>query len=144
MMRTILAAALAALVAAVGYGQETSAPQRTVWDGVYPLAQADRGDQAFADACASCHGGDMRGGPGVPGLVGPELLFSWNGRSAGALFEQIQQTMPLDQPGSLRAEQFAAIVAAIFRANGFPANGDTPLSSDRAALDGILITRTRP
>ena len=34
----------------------------SVWDGIFTDAQAERGRGFFAEHCASCHGGDLRGG----------------------------------------------------------------------------------
>jgi len=114
---------------------------RTVWDGVYTTAQADRGAKLFAEHCASCHSPDMKGGPGVPGLTGAEFTFSWNNKSAGALFELMQATMPLDAPGALTRQQYADIIAEIFRGTAFPAHAERELSPEKAALDDVLIVK---
>lgn len=114
---------------------------RTVWDSVYTVAQAERGARLFAEQCASCHGAEMKGGPGVPGLVGAEFMFTWNDQTAGALFELMQTTMPLDAPGALTRPQYVDVIAAVFQGNGFPAHAERELSAERAALDDVLIVR---
>ena len=132
-----LSVSLYFVIASVAFGQ--TKPTRNVWDGVYTSAQADRGDKLFAASCAMCHGANMSGGGGVPGLIGPELLVIWGNKPAYALFDTIQATMPADAPGSLRPQQYADILSAIFRANAFPASPDKELSPERAALEDILL-----
>jgi hypothetical protein len=83
----------------------------------------------------------MKGGPGAPQLVGPEFMFGWINRTAGDLFEQVQMTMPLDAPGSMTRQQYVDILAAIFKANAFPAHADRELPAERTALNDILIVR---
>jgi len=116
---------------------------RTVWDGVYTTAQADRSAVRYADDCATCHAANMRGGPGGPNLTGVEFLFAWNGRTAGELFEFVQTSMPPGGGGTLRDAEVADMVAAIFARNGFPPSPDRELPADRASLESIRITRGR-
>src|SRR5256885_9484996 len=58
--------------------QETS---KSVWDGIYNQAQADRGKQLYSDACASCHGPELTGGEMAPPLVRGAFQSHWNGLS---------------------------------------------------------------
>ena len=141
-MRTVFLSAALALATSIGFAQ--TKPARNVSDGVYTAAQADRGDKLFLASCAMCHGANMSGGGGVPGLVGPELLVIWGNKPAYGLFDTIQATMPADAPGSLRPQQYADILSAIFRANGFPASPDKELSPERAALEDILLEQKKP
>ena len=128
-----------ALVSAV-----VSAQGRTVWDGVYTAAQATRGAKVYADNCSSCHGGDMKGGGGVPGLSGPDFQFSWDKKSVGALFDYAKSNMPPGQGGSLTDKQYADIVAALLQGNGFPVSASAELPSEKAELDGIMLLGTKP
>lgn len=129
---------------ALGYAQDKPAPSRNVWDGVYSAAQAERGAAVVADKCSSCHGGNLSGGPGVPGLVGAEFTFLWGGNTAFALFDLVSKTMPLDAPATLTNTQYVDVVAAIFKENGFPAAAATELPATREALDDILIAKAKP
>jgi quinoprotein glucose dehydrogenase len=142
--RITLAAALAvyAFVSTVVAGGQTAA-ERTVWDGVYTEAQAERGARRYADACAICHGAEMTGGPGVPGLAGVEFMFTYNNASALALFDYMKMNMPPGQQGTFSDAQYVELVAATLKRNGFPA-GETDLPADPAALKAIRILRTRP
>jgi hypothetical protein len=63
---------------------------------------------------------------------------TWIGRTAYDLFEQIRSTMPMDDPGRMSREEYADIVAYLFRINGFPA-GAAPLSSESGPLRQIRI-----
>ena len=142
MSRRVACCALlvAALIGSAIHGQ---APKRTVWDGVYTAAQAERGRSAYAQACASCHADDLRGRSTAPSLVEESFLFLWNDMSLGDLFERTRMLMPSDRPGSLAADTYADIIAFIAQKNGFP-SGSTELATDVEALKQILITEKRP
>ncbi len=133
----------AALVVAALIGAIAQEPKRTVWDGVYTAAQAERGRTAYAQTCASCHAEDLRGRSTAPSLIEESFLFLWSEMSVGDLFERTRMLMPSDRPGSLPAETYADIMAFIAQKNGFPA-GSTELGTDVGALKQILITEKRP
>ena len=138
-MKVLLPAALLFVAAlSTAHTQE-----KTVWDGVYTAAQAERGDKRFAADCATCHGADMAGGPGVPGVTGIEFMFKYNNKTVGELFDYLKQNMPPGQQGSLTDPQYLDLVAAILKGNGFP-EGMSELPSDAAALKTLTITRAKP
>jgi cytochrome c len=128
---------LAALARTVVQAQD-----RTVWDGVYTTVQAERGATRFAETCAACHGEDMAGGPGIPGVTGIEFMFKYNDKTVGELFDYVKMNMPPGQQGSLTDTQYADVVAAILKGNEFPA-GATDLPPDAKALEQVRITRAR-
>lgn len=106
-------------------------------DGVYADAQADAGDALYEAQCTVCHGELRAIIPEMAALLGDHTFRNaWRGRSLGEMFEYIRETMPQDAPGTLTAEESAAIVAAILRGNRVAA-GETPLSDDPAVLHGI-------
>jgi mono/diheme cytochrome c family protein len=41
-------------------------PTKSVWDGIYNQAQAERGRALYAEQCASCHGSELTGGEMAP------------------------------------------------------------------------------
>ena len=129
----------AALVVAALIGARAQEPKRTVWDGVYTAAQAERGRSAYAQACASCHAEDLRGRSTAPSLVEESFLFLWSDMSMGDLFERTRMLMPSDRPNSLSRDTYADIIAFIAQKNGFPA-GSAELGTDVGALKQILIT----
>ena len=127
-MRAFLIAAGGALVLTGG----TVANGQT--DGLYTTAQADLGEELYADQCVSCHGPLRAFVPEMAALLGDHTFKNrWNGRSLGELFGLIQEEMPQDAPGTLSPEETASLVAHILAGNRFPA-GDTALSSDIEAL----------
>ncbi len=119
-------------------GQST----RTVWDGVYTEAQAERGRSSYQQACVSCHRDDLRGDNTAPSIVGESFLFLWGDMEVGELSARIQKVMPPERPGSLPAQDYTDIVAFILQKNGFPA-GSTDLPTESGAAK-ILITAKRP
>ena len=111
--------------------------QRTVWDGVYTEAQAERGAVQYTESCGGCHAPDLRGNTTSPSLVGVSFAFLWGDRTLGELFGNIQELMPTDRPGSLPAQTYRDILAFILRANSYP-SGEQELEAD--GLDQILIS----
>ena len=139
-------ATLVLVVAAVTWLRAVSSAQEggtTVWSGVYSEAQAERGGKRYADQCATCHGAEMTGGAGVPGLAGVEFLFGWNNKSLADLLEYLKQNMPPTQPGALSDSQYVDVIAAMLKANKFPPAASGELPTDRAGLGPIRITREK-
>jgi cytochrome c len=120
----------------------TAAQPRTVWDGVYTDAQAERGRTSYQQACVACHREDLRGDNTAPSLVGESFMFLWGDMKIGELSARIQKLMPPERPGSLPAQTYIDIVAFMLQKNAFPA-ADAELGLDPAALQ-ILITPRRP
>jgi mono/diheme cytochrome c family protein len=96
-------------------------PSRTVLDGVYTQAQAARGAAAFAQHCASCHGGSLGGVGEAPALIGGQFISDFDGLTVAELFDRVRATMPMTYPGGLTREQYADILAFVMKSNGFPA-----------------------
>ena len=94
---------------------------RSLWDGVYTQEQAKRGEEAYREGCARCHGADLMSGDAVRPLAGTEFLSTWNAKTLGDLFDRIRTTMPADKPGTLNRQQISDIVAYILSTNKFPA-----------------------
>jgi cytochrome c len=110
----------------------------SVQDGVYTAAQAKRGQKLYLEECSKCHAENLTGGDGSPELAGKDFKAKWGGKSVGALFELIRQTMPTDDPGHLSTMQSTDLAAYILSANEFPA-GQKDLSRDLTALNEIQI-----
>jgi mono/diheme cytochrome c family protein len=135
----VLVACVCLAFAIPGFGQK----KKTVWDGVYSEAQADRGLETFKSQCAACHGESMQGGGGAPAAAGAEFVFSWNNKSTGELLDYLKMNMPPGQAGSLSDQRYTDIIAAIFKTSEFPA-GNAELPADAKALAEIQITREKP
>lgn len=130
--RAVVATAVLLLIpsfAAAQGGEERQAP-RSIFEGVYTEAQAEQGQAAYRSHCAACHAsGFFRGEP---------FRLVWSGQPASGFFEVMRTSMPIDNPASLEAEEYAAILAYILELNGYPA-GEVELPSTREELDLILI-----
>ena len=126
----------------VGWLTLAAAQTRTVWDGVYTDAQAERGRASYRQSCVGCHRDDLRGDNTAPSLVGESFTFLWGDMEVGELSARIQKLMPPERPGSLPAQTYIDIIAFILQKNAFP-SGDLELNTDTAAR-AILITPKRP
>jgi quinoprotein glucose dehydrogenase len=127
--------------ATLAAGQE--APTRTVWNAVYSDAQAKRGEVAYVQSCAKCHGPDLSGADSAPPLAGGEFNSGWNDLTVGDLFERLRVTMPADKPGSLSRQDNADIVAFLLARNGFPP-GEAELPAQTELLKTIKILTQKP
>jgi alcohol dehydrogenase (cytochrome c) len=94
--------------------------------------QAERGEAAYAEHCASCHGQNLDDGAFAPPLSGMAFRQKWDVQSPETLVTQTR-TMPPARPGSLSDEIYADLTAFILRQNGVRA-GDRPVPTDLAAL----------
>jgi hypothetical protein len=110
------------LSAAASSSRQVSAPERTVWDGVYFHAQADRGEVNFFDHCVQCHDGSADG----PILSSEDFFNRWREERLSALFTFIKTRMPEDNPGSLTDGEYLDLLTYILEINEFPP-GDTDL-----------------
>ena len=135
---TIWMAACAMFAAAAGLEIALSAQAGSVTAGVYTDAQAKRGEAVYKEQCAACHGEDLKGSDIIPGLTGETFASSWQGKSLGDLFEKIGMTMPALDPGSLKPEQTADLIAYTLSVTKYPA-GTTDLPSAQDALQQIKI-----
>jgi quinoprotein glucose dehydrogenase len=118
-------------------------PTKSIWDGVYSQAQADRGKALYAESCASCHGGELTGGEMAPPLAGGEFMAGWDGLTIGDLFERVRISMPQNAPGSLSGQQNADILAFMFSANKFPA-GAAEMPKEAGILKQIKFEVKKP
>jgi S-disulfanyl-L-cysteine oxidoreductase SoxD len=116
---------------------------KTVWDALYSDAQSKKGETAYSQYCAKCHGSDLMGADVAPPLTGVEFTSGWNDLTVGDLFERLRITMPADKPGSVSAQDNADIVAFMLFKNGFPA-GTADLPAQAEVLKGIKILTQKP
>ena len=136
---------VAALSAALGaFAQDAASNSRSIRDGVFTSAQAQRGQTAYTGPCDRCHGYKLDGAPDDPDMLpappvaGPKFLRKWDGRTLAALFDYLRATMPSNNPGYLSDAEVADLVAYMLSVSGLPA-GAEPLRSDREALARIVI-----
>ena len=134
----------AAVVVSAGLLGMAQSGARSVWDGVFTEAQAERGREAYDVSCASCHQADLSGGVLVgddeaPALRNVERLTAR--KDLDTLFTFVKNGMPADAPASLTDATYIDIVTYLLQQNGFPAGRDE-LKADAAALKTIAIVRT--
>ena len=135
-MRTLALIILTAatLAAATLYAQGS-----TTNDGVGTDAQVKRGSETYQMQCAACHDAQLAGSGTAPALAGTDFSANWKDENVNALFERIRATMPADNPGSLKRDQVADLVAFILNFNKYPL-GQKDLPTDSEALKAIKIT----
>jgi quinoprotein glucose dehydrogenase len=107
--------------------------KRTVRDGVFSAAQAERGARVFESICTSCH-------EIAEFTAADAYLEEVEGESVWETFELVSSEMPEDDPGSLELEEYAAVLAYIFSVYGLP-SGDGDLAVDEESLEAITIVR---
>ena len=133
MMNTAVAASgLAWAVAITVVGAQ--APAKSVNDGVYSTAQANRGQALFQSICTTCHNTER--------FTGKEFVSAWSGKPLSELFKAVQ-TMPEDNPGSLTAQQYGDVMAYFLQLNKYP-EGSDELKGDAAALAQIQFDAPKP
>ncbi len=71
-----------------------------------------------------------------PGLLGKPFLGPWNGESLGELMALVQETMPQNNPGGLRDQDYVDVLAYLLKANEYPA-GDADFTAE--SLKDIVI-----
>ena len=130
-------AAAAGLV--FGAAVEAQDGSQSVWDGVYTDEQAQRGETAYEQECATCHLADLLGDGIAPALTGAAFDFRWSDLSVGDMYVAIRATMPQGAPASLSPQGYADIVSYMLMKNDFPA-GETELPTDEETLNQIIIT----
>ena len=130
-----------ALIAEAARG--TAAAQtarRTVSDGAYAEAQAERGKPVYEQHCAFCHLSDLRGQGFAPSLVEDTFLQRWLDGNLGDLWTIVKATMPQDNPASLTDKEYAEIVAYLLKANNYVA-GKQELVPDPVVLKDVTFKR---
>jgi len=129
----------------------TAQNPRSVLEGVYTNAQAERGRAVYADQCTDCHGRALEGAYESHTLVGDEFTSDWEGQPVSALFDRIFVTMSGAEPGTmtgkipkpLTREQTADVIAFILWFNKIPA-GETELSTKAEVLQQIRFETPKP
>jgi cytochrome c5 len=92
-----------------GLGGESEGPPSTsTGSAPYTLQQVTQGSQIYAQECAVCHGANLQG-TSAPALTGPG--FGRSHLNASQLRGVVTQSMPLTAPGSLKPDEYAAVMA---------------------------------
>lgn len=128
------------VLAAIGGRQVITgqAASKTVWDGVFTVAQADRGREFYLHDCAECHGPNLDDGD-EKDLKGERFWSDWQELTVGYMLRRISQNMPYAEDGSragtLPMSTYTDILAHILRSNGFPAGTGELTEASSASID---------
>jgi mono/diheme cytochrome c family protein len=116
------------VVSAISLGAQSI----SVKSGVYTDAQATKGEAVFNKFCASCH---------TPGFFTDKDFFAnYGDKPLWDLMDMISDSMPQDNPGSLKHEEYAQIIAYVLKLNKYPA-GTTEVPMDKEGLSNILLEK---
>ncbi len=133
--------ALAIAPASEGINLTSSAPapgdDNIVTPAIYSEAQAKRGETAFQEKCAACHGENAWG----PSLRGDSFWSAWNHKTARSLYTVIIGTMPQGNAGSLAEKNVLDFVAYILQLNGLPAGAKEIESANE--LNTVKLARPK-
>lgn len=124
----LIAAAALAAAGVSAFAQE----KKSVKAGVYTAAQAERGQALYKTKCASCHAANY--------FTDNEFYTNYAGKPLWDLFDVISDSMPMDDPGSLKKEQYADLIAYVLQLNRFP-TGDADLPIVKDALSRIQMEK---
>ena len=131
----LLAAAL--FLASMGHvivSAQAKPAGRTVWDGVYTDAQAERATATFSSTCSRCH---TLTADGNRPLSGDKFWEGFTQKSVADLLGFVSKNMPNGQGGTLPATTYNDLVALILKSNGFPA-GNAELAPETIANVQII------
>ena len=94
-------------------------------------AQAARGEKVYDQTCGTCH---------QPGqFVGQEFVESWNDRRVYDFYSLVRGTMPLDNPGGLKDQEYLDVVAYLLQAN----HARSPKRRFTERRHGVACARTK-
>lgn len=126
------------LTACGGAKEEARAPNGATTES----NQASVGAKLYGEHCASCHGPDGKGNAKTPAVVGsnalpldpqpPSQARKTQFHTAADVLQFVQANMPPNHGGSLKQEEYEAILAFDLKANGVDVTGK-PVNADTAA-----------
>jgi S-disulfanyl-L-cysteine oxidoreductase SoxD len=128
MARTAILLAGALAVASMGV-VAVRAQGPTTNDGIYTAAQAAKGKELYGQVCESCHN------PGK--FAGAEFNRAYGSKPLSEIDAGMSE-MPMDNPGSLKREDVASLIAYFLEMNKYPA-GQKVLSGEADALKAIMV-----
>jgi mono/diheme cytochrome c family protein len=121
----IAAITAGAFAVAPAAAQKSDPPPATtsILTGVFTDAQATRGQAVYRETCGNCHS--------TSEFTGAPFQRKWAGQPILTFFDHVRMSMPLDNPGGLSREQYAAVLAYILKLNNYPTgSAELPTSED--------------
>jgi mono/diheme cytochrome c family protein len=117
---------------------QSEAREKTVLDGVYSNAQAERGHGFYATYCGACHGNSLEG-VSAPPLTGSRFIERWREGVLDPLYDFIRQRMPFGRPANAKPipdNEYLDILTYILKVNGYRA-GESELT--RGLLGNVVL-----
>lgn len=122
MKRQLVALFAFVALSSMGLHAATDGEARTTQAGVFSEAQSERGAALFEQTCLACHQIEE---------FSTGYMEAWEGSTASDFMELIRTTMPQDNPGRLKREEYIDIVAYMFHMSGLP-TGEEEMDPDTA------------
>ena len=103
--------------------------------GATLLAAADpaAGEKIFAK-CTACHD--------TARFTGEGFIDPWAGKPLKDVWDIASGTMPEDNPGSLKPQEYGDVIAYFLALNAFP-TGDAELQGEASAMANVLIEKKK-
>jgi alcohol dehydrogenase (cytochrome c) len=124
-------------------GDDSAAtPTPSTGSAPYTIQQVMRGSLVYSKTCANCHGANLQG-LSAPALTGPG--FGHSHLNAAQLRGIVTQSMPLTAPGSLAADDYAAVMAFLLSYDCVPPAGNSQQpfpTTDLPALKQVTVGGT--
>ena len=134
MIRSVLLASAGILALTMSTALNGQTPQKTTNSAVYTAAQADRGKAVFGEKCSGCHDPSR--------FTGDPFFDAFNGKALKEVWDIASGTMPEDNPGSLKPQEYGDIIAYFLHLNAFP-TGDAELAGNAGAMAAIKIEKPK-
>ncbi len=135
MIRSVIIATATTLVVTAGaVALNGQTPQKTTNASVYTAAQAERGQQAFSEKCSACHDPAR--------FTGAAFFDVFDGKALKELWDIASGTMPEDNPGSLKPQEYGDIIAYFLHLNEFP-TGEAELPGNAGAMANIKVEKPK-
>ena len=83
----------------------------------YFPAQAEHGEAVFKKTCAMCH-------PSTK-FIGQEFVETWGDRKLSDFYTLVRSTMPVNDPGSLKDDEYLGVLAYLLKANNAGSGPDS-------------------
>jgi len=116
-----------------------TAQQRTINEGVFNTQQVNQGKTAYNKYCRDCHSSNLEGGGVEPPLNDSLFIDAWREDYLASLYEYISTRMPKGRKyaaGSLKPQEYLAIVAYILQRNDYPVGASAMTAED---LETVLF-----
>ncbi len=112
----------------------SQAPTKTTNDGVFTAGQAERGKKVFEAKCTGCH---------EPSRFQGETFYeAFDGKAMKEIWDIASGTMPEDNPGSLKPQEYGDILAYFLALNEFTP-GDAELQGNASAMAAIKVEKKK-